>query len=80
MPQYNHCIAIQGTVGRWAGALGACKQARQECVGAGRGAQAGLRGSAGRRRQAAAARRRSERMAVRGRRGGGELGVHGRRG
>ena len=59
MPQYNHC---SGDTGRWAGALGARRQARQACVGAGRGAQAGVRGrargraAAGRRRRRAAGR------------------------
>ena len=49
-------------------------------MGAGRGAQEGVRGHAGRRRQAAAARGCSGRVGVRGRRGAGELGVRGRRG
>ena len=49
-------------------------------MGAGRGVQAGVRGRAGRRRQVAAARGRSGRLGVRGRRGAGELGVRGRRG
>ena len=49
-------------------------------MGPGRGAQAGMRGHAGRRRQAAAARGRSGRVGVHGRRGAGELGVRGRRG
>ena len=47
------CVGSAGA--RWAGALGARKQARQVCVGAGRGAQAGLRGRAGRRQQRASA-------------------------
>ena len=40
--------AAQGRagLGRWAGALGARRQARQACVGAGRGAR-GVRGRAG---------------------------------
>ena len=49
---------------RWAGALGVAR--RQACVGVGRGAQAGVRGRAGRRRQATAARERSGRVGVHG--------------
>ena len=54
----HHIITVaatQGAAGRWAGALGARRQARQACVGAGSGAQAGVRGRAGRRQQRACA-------------------------
>ena len=44
------CVGNTGA--RWARALGARRQARQACLGVGRGAQAGVRGRAGRRRQA----------------------------
>ena len=47
------CVGSAGA--RWAGALGARRQARQACVGAGRGAQAGARAGAGRRQQRASA-------------------------
>ena len=67
MPQYSHCSGDT----RLSWALG---------WGAGRGAQAGVRGRAGTRRQAAAVRGRSGHVGVRGRRGAGELGVRGRRG
>ena len=52
-----------GRHGRRAWALGMAR--RQACVGVGRGAQAGVRGSAGRRRQEVAARERSGRAAGR---------------
>ena len=58
------CVSSAGA--RWARALGARRQARQACVGAGRGAQAGVSRRAGRRRQAAAARERSGLVGVRG--------------
>ena len=70
------CVGSAGA--RWARALGASRQAWQACVGAGRGAQASVRGRAGRRRQAAAARKRSRRM--RARQLGAGAGAGGRQG
>ena len=67
------CVGSAGA--SWAGALGARRQARQACVGAGRGAQVDVRGHAGRRRQEAAARELSGRAA--GRAAG--VGARGRR-
>ena len=52
--------------GQRRGALSARRQVRQACVGAGCGAQEGVRGRAWARGQAAAARERSGRVGVRG--------------